>query len=187
MKSQKIISVPLVSLTLSYLALPLVIFFCGWLKPGYAILAIAPLLLCGWRLIREWPAEPFSFQLREAGIVVVLSFALTAFVGIGAFGFQDYDWIKHNAVLFDCVNLPWPVSLTDGTTEWPLVYYLAYYLPAAVVGKIGAEEVKHFLGANGRINKRDFYSMRRTARLDELPATVKGDIFNRLDHLSSPS
>ena len=49
---------------------------------------------------------------------------------------QESDWIKHNAVLFDCVHLPWPVVLAEGTVRWPLVYYLAYYLPAAVVGKM---------------------------------------------------
>ena len=136
MKHHKTFPLPLLSLTLGYLALPLVIFFCCWLKSGYAFLAVAPILFCGWRLIREWPVEAGHFRLREICLVVVFSFALTAFVGIGGFGFQDYDWIKHNAVLFDCVNLPWPVYLADGATKWPLVYYLAFYLPAAIVGKM---------------------------------------------------
>ena len=38
-------------------------------------------------------------------------------------------------MLFDCVNLPWPVLCADGRETWALDYYLAYYLPAAVVGK----------------------------------------------------
>ncbi len=137
MTSQKTIAVPLVPLTLGYLALPLVIFFSAWLKPGFAILAVVPILFSGWRLLREWPKDSSVFPMRDVGIVILLGFALTAFMGIGASVYQDYDWIKHNAVLFDCVNLPWPVVLSEDSQRWPLVYYLAYYLPAALVGKVG--------------------------------------------------
>ncbi|MEI6078913.1 MAG: hypothetical protein WCS94_25295 [Verrucomicrobiota bacterium] len=167
----RIFPLPLVSLTLVFLALPLVIFFYGWLKPIYALLAVAPILFCGWRLLREWPVECGSFQLREIGLVTAASFALTAFVGIGAFGFQDDDWIKHNAVLFDCVNLPWPVYLSDGSTSWALVYYLAYYLPAAVVGKIGgyaAAQVALWAWSGGGVT----LSCLWFARLTRLPAGV---------------
>lgn len=135
MKFQNAFRSPLASLTLFYLALPLIIFFIGWLKPVYALLAIVPLLFSGWHLLKQWPVEPMLFRWREIFLVVAFSLALTAFVGIGAFGYQDFDWVKHNAVLFDCIHLPWLIILPDGDDKWPLVYYLAYYLPAAVVGK----------------------------------------------------
>ena len=123
-------------LTLVYLALPLVIFFAGWLKPVFAILAVAPVIFCGWRLVRAWPVEAFAFRAGEMVFLAVFSFALTAFVGVGGFAPQATDWIKHNAVLSDCVRQPWPVVLMDGADRWPLVYYLAWYLPAALVGKV---------------------------------------------------
>jgi hypothetical protein len=133
---KKAMPFPLLPLTLAYLALPLLIFFCGWLKPVYAVLASASVIYGGWRLIKDWPAETCAFQLGEILVVTTASLALTAFVGIGDFVFQDFDWIKHNAVLFDCINVSWPVFLADDTGKWPLVYYLAYYLPAALVGKL---------------------------------------------------
>ena len=65
-----------------------------------------------------------------------LPFVSSAFVGVGGFAPQATDWIKHNAVLSDCVRQPWPVVLMDRADRWPLVYYLAWYLPAALVGKV---------------------------------------------------
>jgi hypothetical protein len=176
MTEKKTFQLPLVSLTLLYLALPLVIFFIGWLKPLYALLAIVPILFCGWRLIREWPVESHSFRWPETGFVTAFSFALAAFVGIGGFTFQDFDWIKHNAVLFDCVNLPWPVFLADGAAKWPLVYYLAYYLPAAVVGKIAgyaAAQVALWIWSSIGLALSCFWF----ARLTRLPASVAAIAF----------
>ena len=123
-------------LTLLYLALPLLIFFVGWLQPGYALLSAVPVLFCLQHLARVWPAETAPFRPGEIGFVAAFSLALTAFAGIGGLAPQSTDWIKHNAVLFDLVNLPWPVVLPDGPDRWPLVYYLACYLPAAVAGKL---------------------------------------------------
>ena len=122
-------------LTVLYLTLPLVIFFTGWLKPGYAILSVGSVLYAAWRFIQAWPAEGEPFKRGEVGWLAAFGFGLAAFMGAGAFAPQESDWIKHNAVLFDCVNLPWPVVLADGSAHWSLVYYLAYYLPAALVGK----------------------------------------------------
>ena len=123
-------------LTLLYLGLPLLIFFAGWLKPAFALVTIIPLLYCGWHLLRAWPVAGPAFRGGELLFLAAFGFGLTAFVGIGGWAPQQTDWIKHNAVLFDCVNQPWPVVLTDGSARWPLVYYLAYYLPAALVGKL---------------------------------------------------
>ena len=130
------VRLPLGILTLLYLALPLVIFFTGWLKPIYALLSVVPVLFCGWRLIRAWPVAVETFKRGEILFLTGFGFGLSAFMGIGTFAPQESDWIKHNAVLFDCVNLPWPVVIADGTAHWSLVYYVAYYLPAALVGKV---------------------------------------------------
>jgi len=128
-------------LTLLYLALPLVIFFAGWLKPVPAVISVVPLAFCGWKLARAWPAELSTFRRGEIWFLAAFSFGLAAYAGIGAFAPQELDWAKHNAVMMDCITQPWPVLLTDGASHWPLVYYLAYYLPATVVGKWGGYAV----------------------------------------------
>jgi hypothetical protein len=63
---------------------------------------------------------------------------------VGGYGYQDGDYTKHNAVLADLFRRDWPVtySITRDGTGHPatLVYYIAYYLPAAFVGKIAGWE-----------------------------------------------
>jgi hypothetical protein len=68
------------------------------------------------------------------GVVVVLAVALT---GPGGSGLQTWDWAKHHAVLRDLVEQPWPVAYATGGDDVGLTYYLAYYLPAALAGKLG--------------------------------------------------
>jgi hypothetical protein len=187
MKHPRISCLSLGVLTLVYLALPLLIFFAGWLKPVYAILSTVPILFCGWHLIRQWPVESATFRRGEITFVALFSLALTAFVGIGGFAPQESDWIKHNAVLFDCVNLPWPVVMADGPARWPLVYYLAYYLPAALVGKIAgyaAAQVALWLWSSWGVMLACLWF----ARLSRLPAWVAAPAFfafSGLDFLAS--
>ncbi len=130
------LKLPLARLSLGYLVLPLLIFFGTWLKPGYALLAMIPVLIAGWKLVRAWPVDGPALRPKELWLVGLFSLALTAFSGIGGLAPQHTDWIKHNAVLYDCIQQPWPVVIADGATNWSLVYYLAYYLPAALVGKV---------------------------------------------------
>jgi hypothetical protein len=56
--------------------------------------------------------------------------------GPGGFGIQNWDWTKHNAILRDLVDEPWPVVYATGKDDVVLTYYIAYYLPSAVVGKV---------------------------------------------------
>jgi hypothetical protein len=56
---------------------------------------------------------------------------------VGGFGYQDTDWLKHNAVLKDLIERPWPVVYTVEGQDVPLVYYIGFYLPAAFLGKLG--------------------------------------------------
>jgi len=136
MKAFKTSGLSLEALTLIYLAVPLLIFFAGWLKPVYALLAIAPLLAAGWQLALVPPAEPARYRRSEILFLAVFCVAVTAFMGIGGFTPQISDWIEHNPILFDCIYLPWPVVMADGATNWGLGYYLGYYLPAALAGKV---------------------------------------------------
>ncbi|MFZ4777998.1 MAG: hypothetical protein ACOYM3_21725 [Terrimicrobiaceae bacterium] len=70
--------------------------------------------------------------------------------GIGSFGTQTSDYDKHNAMFHDLLTQPWPVSYfsiptPDHTTSkaTPLVYYIAYYIPAALVGRASWPELLH--------------------------------------------
>ncbi len=160
----------LIPASLIFLALPVVIFFCGWLKSPYTILCSLAALLPIFLQIRaarrlslglSRSAEPSSRAQAEGRsrrslgtkpaaqshtpipfspvtilLVVALCIFLVAISGIGGYGMQDIDWEKHNALLKDLSERPWPVVYQLDGRAVPIVYYVAYYLPAALLGKL---------------------------------------------------
>lgn len=130
----------LVWATLGYLTLPLFLFFGGWLKPIYAMVVIACTARAAIDLGRI-PGRPqgagrcFPRFWQGAVFLSVIAAAVTMH-GPGGFGIQTWDWVKHNAVLKDLVDGSWPVTYQTPQGNPALVYYIAYYLPAALVGKL---------------------------------------------------
>lgn len=62
-----------------------------------------------------------------------------SFSGIGDCGLQRGDYVKHNAIMKELISKSWPVVISaeniSNESETVLVYYIAYYLPPALVGK----------------------------------------------------
>lgn len=58
------------------------------------------------------------------------------YAGYGRFVDQAGDWNKHNAVLADLVNKPWPVYYSNGDEHSMLTYYIGQYIVPGLVGKI---------------------------------------------------
>jgi len=130
---------PLDRLAIGYLALPLVIFLIGWFEWWVAV----PLLACVGYALRP------LFAARSRGVarlpvsslqilIAVTTGCLWALLG-GAdhVFFANADWHVRDAVLHDLVMSRWPVGygLLDGQ-ESLLRAPLAFYLPAAVLGKV---------------------------------------------------
>lgn len=140
------LSTVLLPLSLLYLALPYFFFFAGWLKWHFALpcaaLVVAPLLLG----LREPGGAielgPGDLKLRHLLLVFLAALVLLGISGVGGYGYQDRDWAKHNAVFKSLVQRPWPVMhQINSRDSVPLVYYIAFYLPAAYVGKLGGWEM----------------------------------------------
>jgi hypothetical protein len=125
----------LAALTLLYLGAPMVLFLAGWIRPVLGVVSIIPLAALGFRMARAWPEKAPVPGWRGVMATGVFSLGIAWFLGAGAFNHQDWDWVKHNAVLFDCTRNTWPVVLHNNGEEWGLVYYVGYYLPAALAGK----------------------------------------------------
>ncbi|GAK51959.1 hypothetical protein U14_03205 [Candidatus Moduliflexus flocculans] len=130
--------------SLFYLLLPYLIFFIGMLKWPIALLmticALVGAMACSRAVAAPIPEERASCS-RWFWVTLFFVVACCLLIsGIGGYGYQDHDWFKHNAILSALIESPWPLSYTfkiDGTpTPFPLVYYIAYYLPAAVIGKL---------------------------------------------------
>jgi hypothetical protein len=132
----------LTPLSLLYLALPYLIFFVGWLRLPWAAagigllcLTLSLVLLVSTRRPPEPADEDAALAPRLVVLILLVCAAWLYLGGIGGYGYQDSDWIKHEAVLKDLSEHPWPVTYDLYGLRIPLTYYVAYYLPAAVAGK----------------------------------------------------
>ncbi|MBU0758713.1 MAG: hypothetical protein KKF44_11705 [Nanoarchaeota archaeon] len=124
----------------SYLSIPIIIFLVSYLRPIYSIILILILWYSLYLFLRTELVPPnkrivrVSF-LKESGILLIL-ILFVILSGAGNFMYQNFDYIKHNAMLSDMINRDFPVYYEDNGKAVPLVYYIAYYLPASVVGKL---------------------------------------------------
>ena len=125
-----------------YLALPVGVFLAGWLRPTWGVLAVLTLIagVVGWtRRLRAAGGAPAAGPPVPAAALVGAALAtvgVAALSGVGGFGVQTWDWQKHTAILRDLVAQPWPVTYATGRDDAALTYYVAYYLPAALAGKL---------------------------------------------------
>lgn len=126
----------LVWASLAYLGLPVLIFLIGWLKPLWALLfaicALATTVALGRG--QERARMPHGWRWWHGALMVVVLGMVISTQGAGGFGIQNWDWTKHLAVLRDLMDRPWPVMYHTTKDTVSLTYYVAYYLPAALVG-----------------------------------------------------
>jgi len=129
-------------LSLLYISIPYWIFFGGWLKT-YLAIPVSIALAVGIYLSLQHnknliPVFSLKKEYIAPCITLLLLLAWVFFSGAGGFSYQNPDYIKHNAILRDLIQLDWPVSYllsSTGEESVKLVYYIALYLPAALIGK----------------------------------------------------
>ncbi len=162
----------LAAVTWIYLAIPYCIFFWSWLWFPYAGIVLALLVLAvGFAVSAEltlsrrialyasatnhsdfrnelgvYPAQTLRVSTWGIGAFVLSVVAVGMLWGTGGYGPQDVDHPKHNALLKTLINEPWPAWVESDRGNFPLVYYTAFYLPAAAVGKaLGWSAANHAL------------------------------------------
>ena len=138
------------TVTLLFLALPQMLFFLGWFRPPSALVVCVPLGLVIWKL--KSSGEPgtapenapgplrdrtSAAPLKLIAATVLPALVLTMLSGAGGWGGGESDWLKHDTLLGDLIARPWPVSYQTAHGPVLLVYYRAFYLPAALFGKLG--------------------------------------------------
>ena len=123
------------------LALPTLVFVVGFLK-WWVALPVAALLVFAyvWSIRRERQAEEEEYQLRLRPWQFLLLLGLMALwcflSGLGNLYYQSSDWGARNAIFRDLIRYDWPVIYDVSDTA--LVYYIAFWLPAALFGKLAA-------------------------------------------------
>jgi hypothetical protein len=125
-----------------YLLIPFLIFCLGYLKP-YISISITLVFL--WVTIIIWrrtTSNNQSYMLSRRNLILTLIVVLlwVALSGVGGFSFQNVDYHTRNAVFRDLINYAWPVKYytnpVDPTIPYNLVYYIGFWMPAALVGKV---------------------------------------------------
>ncbi len=126
-----------------YIYIPIFIFIIGWLRTPLAVLAsvtTAILLINFYRSIsshKNSGVGKFPDRVKlQIGLIYIASLFLLATLGVGGIAGQTADWDKHNTILQTLIVEDWPVVLKFDNSRYILSYYLAYYLPAAVIGKL---------------------------------------------------
>ena len=137
-----------VLLTYVYLVLPFLIFAVGWFGKRYWVFILPILLFCGWKACKEVDALWFPKLTREnlfkICFILIVIFLWVYYSGIGRMVFQNTDHPVRNAIYEILVSYDWPIYNFDvnyevfpeGTTATSLIYYIGFWMPAAVFGKI---------------------------------------------------
>ena len=168
---KKVVTIPFKAfwaVSLGFIALPVIIFFLGYLRLyigiPLALLFILAYVLSVRDASKDQEKKLLSRNDTDIKIPVgyLIGFAVTAVVlslvsGVGEFIFTLNDHPYRRAIMNDLVNYKWPVIYDYSTQTNPAVikeigrtsgtyafmYYFTYWLPAALVGKIGGAYAAH--------------------------------------------
>ncbi len=141
------------------LLLPVIIFFLSWTRL-YVGIPAAALALAGLYFALKRQRQPIDIFGENGGkklaVIALCALLWVIFSGQGGLMFQNIDYHMRNAIFSDLVKQDWPVifhipediaeGLFPGSAarenaeffagkDVTIVYYLAYWLPPALVGK----------------------------------------------------
>ncbi|MGN0367704.1 MAG: hypothetical protein ACI4EK_02895 [Wujia sp.] len=87
--------------------------------------------------VRQDELEYMPFSARDMWKLVVAALIIIGWVyfsGVGGFSYQNQDHGIRTSIYRALVEYDWPVVSADGSRG--LIYYIGYWLPAAVIGKM---------------------------------------------------
>lgn len=122
--------------SIAYLFVPICLFLYGWTHPVIALAAFGLFLFLLVSQTRQVSGSVL-IPLKTFFFIGVILTVWTLLSGAGHRGFFDGDFYKHSAILSDLIQYDWPVTyrLRESHEVVYLVYYFAYYLPSALIGK----------------------------------------------------
>lgn len=136
---------PVYNLSCIYFVLPMIIFVLGWTRWFIAIPGTILMLACLWSLFKHAPEDDLHlFEKKYLHIWFVIAMILILWVyfsGIGGMTYQNPDHWWRNSIFRILVEHKWPVEIEATSKEgvfgtYGLIYYLGFWMPSALVGKI---------------------------------------------------
>ena len=127
------------SAAIIYLSLPLLCFFCGFLRWYYSIICCGALCAVLWHVLRSDNIETEyrrkgSFSHKTILLVFLFSMIWSYLGGMNGYYYQSPDWDCRNAIYFDLIRYDWPVIYEQNGQA--LVYYIGHWLPPASLAKL---------------------------------------------------
>lgn len=126
------------ALAVAYLAVPVLIFLLGWVRPAIGIPAALVVASVAGALV--WPkknsAPRPALSQNHLLLILTLAFAWPLLAGVGGVLPQSSDYLKHNLLLHDLTSTAWPVIYPHVGGNTYLCYALGYYLVPALGGKL---------------------------------------------------
>lgn len=137
----------------TYLALPVLIFFLGWCRWYIGIPCALILVISVVFCMREWhrkaDTEPVQtgisyiltyVHMRKLAMIIIVILLWTGLSGVGGYVWQNQDHSVRNELFVLLAEGKWPLAkeleTASGSEIRGLVYYVGYWLPAALAGKL---------------------------------------------------
>lgn len=134
-----------------FLMIPILIILMFWFKPIVSLICSALLVVTYILLVKSIKYKKLEeykeiFNLKKMAIFFALIIIINILSGAGGICYQNWDYKGRNAMLHDLIDNEWPVkydySNLDyeknkiGSEEGVFSYYFAFWMPAALIGKI---------------------------------------------------
>ncbi len=119
-----------------YVILPIIIFLIGFCNVPTAVIGIGLIAISSYFIRKDCPKIWIPQNKKEWWLMAAALLIITIWVcysGIGALSFQTPDHDARNPIFEYLVTEKWPV-IQQG--KYILTYYIGFWLPAAVIGKI---------------------------------------------------
>ncbi len=120
-----------------YIILPVLVFFIGFCNAPTALLGTVGIAASAYFVYKNAPQLWVPSAKKEWILVAAIALVSLGWVyssGIGVQVFQNSDHSARNAIFELLVTQPWPVLVNNGDAM--LTYYIGFWLPAAVIGKL---------------------------------------------------
>ena len=125
---------------MAYIFLPVICFAYGWLSIYIAVPVSILVVYGSLRFVKTENEIRMPSKKELSGIsalvIIVIAVCWCVLSGIGGAMYQNPDHWWRNRLFAILVEKDWPVLITEADRSRMLCYYIGFYLPAAVIGKI---------------------------------------------------
>lgn len=131
----------LINIAYIYVTLPFLIFIIGWIKWYYALVMCSVIIYSLLKIMKNtepvWCPDSSKKNTLKITIILLIISILVFLSGIGKYAWQNFDHSTRNTIFRIMVEDEWPLISYDWNCEGSgLIYYIGFWLPAAVIGKL---------------------------------------------------